>query len=54
MYKCEFGKSSMVYLRYIVGNGQLKIDPTKVVVIVKWNEPTTDTELRSFLGEVQY
>jgi hypothetical protein len=52
--KCEFGKTSMVYLGYIVGNGQLKIDPTKVEVIVKWPKPTTATEVRSFLGEVQY
>jgi hypothetical protein len=52
--KCEFGKNSLVYLGYIVGNGQLKIDPTKVEVIVKWPKPTTATEVRSFLGEVQY
>jgi hypothetical protein len=32
--KCEFGKKTLVYLGYIVGNGQLKIDPTKVEVIV--------------------
>jgi hypothetical protein len=35
MSKCEFGKTSLVYLGYIVGNGQLKIDPVKVEVIVK-------------------
>jgi hypothetical protein len=29
MSKCEFGKTSLVYLGYIVGNGQLKIDPCK-------------------------
>jgi hypothetical protein len=52
--KCEFGKMSLVYLGYIVGNGQLKIDPTKVEVIVKCPKPTTSTEVRSFLGEVQY
>jgi hypothetical protein len=32
----------------------LKIDPSKVDVIVNWPEPTTVTETRSFLGEVQY
>jgi hypothetical protein len=35
MSKCEFGKTSLVYLGYIVGNDQLKIDPTKIEVIVK-------------------
>jgi hypothetical protein len=54
MSKCEFGKTSLVYLGYIVGNGQLKIDPAKVEVIVKWPKPTTATEVRSFLGAVQY
>jgi hypothetical protein len=35
MSKCGFGKTSFVYLGYIVGNGHLKIDPTKVEFIVK-------------------
>ena len=39
MCKCELGKTSLVYLGYIVGGGQLKIDPTKVEVIVKWPRP---------------
>jgi hypothetical protein len=28
--KCEFGKTCLVYLGYIVGNGQLKVDPKKL------------------------
>ena len=52
--KCEFGKTSLVYLGYIIGGGQLKIDPTKVEVIVKWPRPQNVTEVRSFLGAVQY
>ena len=27
---CEFGKTSLVYLGFVVGGGQLKIDPSKV------------------------
>ena len=34
--KCEFGKTSLVYLGHIVGGGQLKIDPSKIDVIIKW------------------
>ena len=30
MSKCEFGKDSLVYLGYIVGGGELKIDPLKL------------------------
>ena len=35
--KCEFGKTSLIYLGHIVGGGELKIDPSKVKVI--WNGP---------------
>ena len=32
--KCEFGKTSLNYLGHIAGGGELKIDPSKVAVIV--------------------
>jgi hypothetical protein len=34
MSKCEFAKTSLVYLGHIIGGGHLRVDPTKVVVIV--------------------
>jgi hypothetical protein len=34
--KCEFGKTTLVYLVHIVGGGQLKIDPSKIDVIENW------------------
>jgi hypothetical protein len=52
--KCEFGKTSLVYLGYVVGNGQLKVDPSKVEVILNWPKPSTVMEVRSILGVVQY
>ena len=52
--KCEFGRTSLNYLGYIVGGGELKIDPSKVEVIVNWPKPNTATEVRSFLGVAQY
>ena len=52
--KCEFGKTSLVYLGHIVGHGQLKIYPSKVEAIVNWPKPTSVTEVRSFLCVVQY
>ena len=48
--KCEFGKTSLNYLGHIVGGGELKIDPSKVAVIVNWPKPKSATEVRSFLG----
>ena len=35
-------------------DGELKIDPSKFVVIVKWPKPKSAIEVRSFLGEAQY
>jgi hypothetical protein len=52
--KCEFGRTSLNYLGYIVGGGELKIDPSKVEVIVNWPKPKSATEVRSFLGAAQY
>jgi hypothetical protein len=54
MSKCEFGKTSLVYLDYIVGEGELKIDPSKVEVIVNWPKPNNVTDVRSFLGAAKY
>ena len=54
MSKCEFGKTSLVYIGYIVGGGELKIDPSKVEVIVNWPKLNNVTYVRSFLGATQY
>ena len=54
MSKCEFAKTSLVYLGHIIGGGHLRVDPAKVAVIVNWPRPNTVTEIRSFLGAVQY
>jgi hypothetical protein len=54
MPKCEFEKTSLVYLGYIVGGGELRIDPSKVEAITKWSKPNNVTEVRSFLGAIQY
>jgi hypothetical protein len=54
MYKCEFGKTSLIYLGHIVGGGELKIDPSKVKVILDWPKPNNVTEVRIFLGAAQY
>jgi hypothetical protein len=52
--KCEFGKTALVYLGHIVGGGQLKIDPSKIDVIVNWPQPKSVTEIQIFLGAIQY
>jgi len=52
--KCYIDKTSLNYLGHIEGGGELKIDPSKVAVIVKWPKPRFSTEVRSFLGVAQY
>lgn len=37
-------------MAHIVRGGELKIDPSKVEVIVNWPKPESATEVRSFLG----
>jgi len=54
MSKCEFGKTSSVYLGHIVGGGELKIDPSKVDAILNWPRPKIVTEVRSVLGAAKY
>ena len=49
MSKCEFGKTSLVYLGFVVGGGQLKVE-----FILNYPKPRTITKVRSVLGEVQY
>ena len=53
MSKCEFGKTSLVYLDYVVGCVQLKINPSKVEVIVNSPKPSTATKVSSFLWVVK-
>jgi hypothetical protein len=50
--KCEFGKIALVYLGHIVGGGKLKINHSKIDVIVNWPEPKSVIEVQSFLGTV--
>jgi hypothetical protein len=45
MSKCEFGKTALVYLGHTVGGGKLKIDPSKIDVIVNCPEPKSATKV---------
>jgi hypothetical protein len=48
--KCEFEKSEIEFLGVIVGNGQVRMDPKKVVVIRDWMIPKTKKDVQTFLG----
>jgi hypothetical protein len=50
--KCEFGKTALVYIVHIIGGGQLKIDPSKIDVIINCLKPKSVTKISRFLGTV--
>jgi reverse transcriptase-like protein len=52
--KCSFHKKEVEYLGVIVGNGKVKMDPTKVQVLTDWPQPTTLKQLHLFLGFRNY
>jgi hypothetical protein len=52
--KCDFSQQSLVYLGYVIGGGELKIDPIKMEAIMKSPVPTNYTQVRSFVGKAQY
>ena len=39
-----------MYLGYVIGGGELKIDPSKMEAIMKWLVFTNFIEVRSFIG----
>jgi RNase H-like domain found in reverse transcriptase len=48
--KCNFHVKEVEYLSVIIGQGQVKMDPTKVKGIIDWPIPTSVKDVRSFLG----
>jgi hypothetical protein len=50
--KCKFEKTQVKYLGLIVGDGEMRMDPAKVVA--NWPEPKNKKELQSFLSFWNY
>lgn len=48
--KCEFSQKEIKFLRHIVSQFLVKMDPQKVWAIESWHAPLTVTKLRLFLG----
>jgi hypothetical protein len=52
--KCVFVQQEIPVLGDFVGRSGVRMDPDKVRVIVNWPIPKNKTELKSFLGTLQY
>lgn len=48
--KCEFHRSTIPFLGYIIEAGNIRMDPKKVCAVVDWPPPTSRVELQRFLG----
>lgn len=48
--KCEFFKTSLKYLGFVVDYNGLRTDPDKVSAMVNYPRPTTSTEVKRFIG----
>lgn len=52
--KCAFGQSSLPFLGHIVGKDGIRVDPAKVDAITTWPTPTSQHDVRCFLGLANY
>lgn len=48
--KCEFDKSQVSYLGYLLGADGIRMDPKKLDTVASWPEPTSVKDIQSFLG----
>ena len=52
--KCEFWLKEVGFLGHIVSAGGIAVDPAKIKTVEEWKAPTTQTEVRAFLGLAGY
>ena len=48
--KCEFHRSTVQFLGFVVSRGKLEMDPAKTKAVMSWPTPTNRKELQRFLG----
>ena len=52
--KCDLFIQQINYLGHVISKEEVSIDPDKIKAVTEWPQPTTVTEVRSFLGFVSY
>ncbi|KAK3506487.1 hypothetical protein QTP70_002093 [Hemibagrus guttatus] len=48
--KCEFHRTTVTFLGYVISRQGVEMDAVKVQVVTEWSSPTTVRELQHFLG----
>ena len=51
---CHFGYREVLVVGHVVGNGVIKPNPEKIEAILRIPRPETKSQVRSFLGTVNY
>ena len=52
--KCEFWLKEVGFLGHIVSAGGVAVDPSKIKDVEEWKAPTTQTQVRAFIGLAGY
>ena len=52
--KCSFLRTSVEFLGFVISATGIAVDPSKTAAIRDWPTPTSQTEVRSFHGLVQF
>ncbi|XP_014624154.1 uncharacterized mitochondrial protein AtMg00860-like [Glycine max] len=52
--KCEFWLDKVSFLGHLISQGGIGVDPYKIEVVLKWENPKSVFEIRSFLGLAGY
>ncbi|KAK1649540.1 hypothetical protein QYE76_067345 [Lolium multiflorum] len=52
--KCKFWLKEVGFLGHILSAGGIAVDPAKIKTVAEWQAPTTQTEVRAFLGLAGY
>jgi hypothetical protein len=52
--KCSFAQQSLEYLGHIISTTGVSTDPSKIVAVQQWPQPTNVKQLRGFLGLAGY
>jgi len=52
--KCEFYRKEIEYLRLVISENKVAIDPVKVAGVHDWPTPENRTDVQAFIGFVNF
>jgi len=52
--KCEFHRKQIEYLRLVISENKVAMDPVKVARVYEWPIPENQTDVQAFVGFVNF